>query len=429
MRKVLLVELFSGGGGTSCGFTQCRLLKYEPTLAIDQDQWAIASYKTNFPGSTALRLRLNPLTETVTDAYRLYRRYVRDALNGHAGAVLLASPPCEPFSEAANTLRSVDDPRNDLVRSVVTWSAAMRPLAVVVENVRQMRLLHDGLAHTALIEGLADLGYRVECFDVNAVHYGVPQIRRRLVYVAYRGDIGVVPTQPDPTHADQRALFGHAAYVTVRQAIGDLPKRQAGSGARQFISKVDPHTDAGRIGYYAAAMRPQGGEPIMHHQARGLSGDNLKRARALAPGEAMEDLPKKLRPAQGFPGSYGKLHPDRPAATLTAHFNNPGSGRYFHYSQVRVITPREGARLQGFPDRYVWSGYQTHVAEQIGDAVPPPLAHAFAHEIAVALAKAGAVELSDATSNGHCVFRHLKVPHPQDVPTKPAQLGVRATVA
>lgn len=426
---MLLVELFSGGGGTSCGFTQCRLLRYEPTLAIDQDQWAIASYKTNFPGATALRLRLNPRTETVTDAYRLYRRYVRDGLNGQGGVVLLASPPCEPFSEAANTLRSVDDPRNELVRSVVSWTAAMYPLAVVVENVRQMKLLHDGRAHAALMEGLADLGYKAECFEVNAVDYGVPQIRRRLIYLAYRGDLGVAPTQPDPTHAEQRTLFGHAPYVTVREAIGDLPERQPGSGARHFVSKIDPEAEAAKIGYYAASLRPPLGEPIFHHQARGLIGDNLKRARALAPGEAMEDLPAKLRPQQGFPGSYGKLHPDRPSATLTAHFNNPGSGRYFHYSQVRVITPREGARLQGFPDQYVWSGHQMHLAEQIGDAVPPPLAHAFAHDIAVALAKAGAVELSDAPGDGHCVFRHLKVPHPQNVPAKTAKLGVRATVA
>lgn len=429
MRKLLLIDLFSGGGGSSCGFSQCNLVTYEPALAIDQDRWAIASFKSNFPTTAALRLRIDPVVDTVTDAYRLYRRYVREQRQGHDGVVVLASPPCEPFSEAANTLRSVNDPRNDLVRSVVTWAAAVHPLALVVENVRQMKLLHEGRVHRALVEGLAELNYRVAAFDVNAIDYGVPQIRRRLLYLAYRGDLSIDPALPSPTHAEPVAGLGRIPYVTVRAAIGDLPVRSRGAGARPFVSKIDPDREWRRLGYYAAALRSPAGELVSHHQARPLTGDNLRRVKALAPGEAMEDLPPRLRPAQGFPGSYGKLDPDRPAATITAHFSNPGSGRYFHYSQMRVITPREGARLQGFPDRYVWSGYQQHVIEQIGDAVPPPLAHAFGHEIALQLAKAGAIELPDATGNRHCVFRHLEVPHAQNAPAQATESVVRATVA
>lgn len=423
---VALIDLFSGSGGLSLGFNLCRRAEFVPALAVDANSSAIGSFKENFPDAKALRKTLEP-TMTVNEAYAMYRGYVP---RGHAGVVLLASPPCESFSNGASTKRHVDDARNYLFRVVLRYAAATRPLAIVIENVRQMRGLHGGQMHDELVSGLEALAYRVTPMLLNAAAFGVPQRRVRLFYLAVQEDLlSGRPEAPEETHSDDPSTPGLLPIVTVREAIGDLPARGPGSGALSFVSRVDPDAERDRLGYYAAGLRVPSGERVFHHISRTIRDTNLKRVRALQPGQAMEDLPKRLRPKQGFPGSYGRLDPGEPAFTLTSNFSNPGSGRYFHYSQDRLISLREGARLQGFPDRYRWHGYYEHVAEQVGDAVPPPLAHAIAHKVAAYLISAGVIEASDAVGDTHCVFRHLEVPHPQDPPTQAAQLTVRTTVA
>jgi len=423
---VALIDLFSGSGGFSLGFSLCQRAQFVPSLGVDANASAIGSFKENFPTAKALRKTLAP-SMTVNDAYAMYREYVP---RGHAGVLLLASPPCEPFSNGASTKRHVDDQRNYLFRVVLRYAAATRPLAIVVENVRQMRGLHGGQMHDELVSCLEALAYRVTPMLLNAAAFGVPQRRIRLFYVAVRDDlVDGQPVAPDETHTDDASIPGLLPFVTVREALGDLPPRGPGSGALSFVSRVDPDAELRRLGYYAAAMRVASGERVFHHVSRSIRDTNLKRVRALKPGQALEDLPKRLRPRQGFPGSYGRMDPNQPAFTLTSNFSNPGSGRYFHYSQDRLISLREGARIQGFPDRFKWHGYYEHVAEQVGDAVPPPLAHAIAHKIAGYLIDAGVVQESDAVGDTHCVFRHLEVPHPNHVPAKPPQLPIRATVA
>lgn len=425
MRKVLLIDLFSGSGGTSLGFSTCGGIEYVPALAIDDNPWAIKSYKNNFPSATALRLTLTT-DARVGDAYAIYRKHIP---RGNE-VVLVASPPCESFSNGASTRRTLSDERNYLFRVVVRWAAAVRPIAVFVENVPQMRGLHDGQFHDELVAGLEALGYRVSFATLNAADYGVPQRRNRLFYLATREDsLSDAPELPTATHSAPPALDALPPYVTVRDAIDDLPPRAPGDQLGSFVSRLDAREEHDRLGYYAAALRPPAGTRIEHHVAPAVSNLTLKRVRSLKPGQAMENLPKELRPKQGFPGSYGRLDPSAPSMTVTANFRNPGSGRYFHYSQERLITMREAARLQGFPDSFRWSGYYKHIAGQIGDAVPPPLAHAFAHSLALQLRKSGVVEGGDLLGEEHCVFQHLKVPEADNHPSKLAQRMVGSTVA
>lgn len=425
MKKTLLIDLFSGSGGTSLGFSLCRLMEFEPALGIDHNQWAIRSFKTNFPDAVALKLTLTN-NSRVGDAYAVYRQHIP---RGH-DVILLASPPCEPFSNGARAPKRVADERDYLFRAVLQWTAAARPLAVVVENVPQMKGLYGGKLHLELVAGLESLAYRVSVASLNGANHGVPQRRVRLIYVALRDDIGETPLQlPTATHASDPGTTGLLPYVTVRDAIQDLPSRSPGDGRNDFVSRLNPDEELERLGYYAAALRPTRGTRVEHHLARRMGATNLRRVRALRPGEAMQDLPERMRPKMGFPGSYGRLDPNLPAMTLTASFSNPGSGTFFHYRQDRLITPREGARLQGFPDWFRWHGYYDHVVEQIGDAVPPPLAHAIAHELAHRLIEAGAIDASDAPSDRHCIFRHLKVPHANDTPSELSERLVRATVA
>lgn len=383
-----LLDLFAGAGGVTRGFLPRRRWPTVPTYAsvgaIDIDRWATQSYASNFPNVPVVRadiasLGLNQIRELLRDF----------GVRTGKLDVLVACPPCQSYSQN-NRARTSSDTRNWLYKPVIHWVQMARPRAVLMENVSDIRDADDGVHDRALTEALTSLNYEVDAWTLDAVNYGVPQRRQRRLYLAYRGDLGITPVPPPATHVP----LGEAGtqWVSAGDAIRDLPSIEAAGEKPPFISRADPDRPgyANAHGEYARMMRSDRLSAVTHHWSPALSELALKRLQHLWPGAALADLPPHLQPKMGFRGAYGRLHPDRPAWTITAHCEYPSRGRFSHYYANRGLTMREAARLQSFPDEFTFLGPRVQVARQIGNAVPPLLARAFAQLIGTALLQCGA---------------------------------------
>lgn len=248
---------------------------------------------------------------------------------------VLAGPPCQPFSIVGKRLGD-DDDRADLTDHFVRLVGELKPKAFLLENVPNLATISEGAILERILSKLRKLGFGVRAQIVIAGDYGVPQVRRRLVVVGVKGAKSV--SFPLPTHGS--GLFGH---LSVRDAIGDLP-------------------DAGEFGETG----------IYNHEPTQHSADMIGRLAKLKPGE---------RERGSF---HDRLHPDRLSYTLRAGSGNFSPLRPIHHLYDRVITARESARIQGFTDDFIWPDRIPRLQQyrQIGNAVPPPLAAAFAKSLA-----------------------------------------------
>jgi DNA (cytosine-5)-methyltransferase 1 len=236
-----------------------------------------------------------------------------------------------------------------------------------MENVAEMRN-GFGQAYTReIVAKLTEAGYAVTYAVVNAADYGVPQRRRRAFFLA-RLD-GRSPCIPDPTHIAPNAepdLLSAERYVTVWEAIGDLPSLNHGTGTAHVEYACEPFSSYQRI------VR-NGKHTVANHVARALKPTQFARLAALQPGQSLKDLPEALKVRGGYSGAYGRLTKDMVAPTITRWVFHPGSGRWGHPVDTRLLTIREAARIQGFPDDFEFLGSYTQQAGQLGNAVPPLL--------------------------------------------------------
>jgi DNA (cytosine-5)-methyltransferase 1 len=377
------IDLFCGAGGASLGVLKAG---FDLRLGIDLDPVYGLTHSANLPGRF-LAADLRGL-----DVEKIGQE-------GEVGPgeldLLFAGPPCQGFSMMG--ARVVWDERNNLFREVLRVAAGLRPRAVVLENVPGLLTLAGGAYLRAILQGLAEAGYTASCAELLAAQYGAPQMRWRLVVVAWRDDLGIPPGYgfPGPTHGARSIgdLVSNRTvppddmlgFVTTREAISDLPAVSAGDTADQYTG---PTTTT-----YQTDMRRGLEDELWNHYAARLSKANLARIAALEPGQDWRDLPFELLPP-GMQRALRKDHTRRyrrmtwdgvPRAVIT-RFRDPKSGEYTHPDQDRTITIREAARLQGFPDRFVFHGDRSSQYEQVGNAVPAQLAAAIAEEVLCCLA-------------------------------------------
>jgi len=320
----IAIELFAGCGGLSTGFLDAGL---PITAGFEIDLRAVDAYDYNhiYRGSKGVAGDLSLMPS--------------DALLQHAGItsldLVIGGPPCQPFSIVGKR-RGVKDERADLIGHFVRLISDLKPLAFLLENVPNLLSIEGGTLFDNAVTQLAALGYSVRHAVMSAADFGVPQNRKRLIVVGIKGARRI--HFPEPTHG-----LGGTPYLTARVAIGDLP-------------------DAGEFGECGICNH----EPTVH------SADMVARFSALRPG-------KRER------GSFhDRLHPDRPSFTLRAGSGNFSPLRPVHYRYDRVVTVRESARLQGFGDNFIWPDRIPRLQQyrQVGNAVPPPLAAAFARCLA-----------------------------------------------
>ncbi|MHB8880446.1 MAG: DNA cytosine methyltransferase [Thermodesulfovibrionales bacterium] len=324
-RVLTLVDLFSGAGGFTLGFVKTGFV---PVFAVEINEDAAETYAENF-GPHCSTADINSI-KTFPSA-----------------DVIIGGPPCQGFSNLGAHIEK--DPRNQLWRHFVRAIKDARPLVFVVENVPPLLKSEEG---QSLIRQARRMGYSVEGRILNSADYGAPQVRKRTIIIGSR--IGTVRF-PEQTHVNPEKRTTKTehlpAWMTVRHAIGDLP---------QMPTNEDLH-----IG-------------------RNPTQKSRERYRYIPSGGNRWNLPQHLMPecwkrkTKGGTDLFGRLEWDKPSVTIRTEFFKPEKGRYLHPEAHRPITHREAARIQGFPDDFVFKGSKIEVAKQIGNAVPTRLAQAVA---------------------------------------------------
>ena len=351
------IDLFCGCGGIAAGL---RSAGFNVAAGVDIERKHIATFRRNFPNAVGLNADLVNFTPTE----------LMSTLGIEPGELdmLAGGPPCQGFSKnVPRKLRFADDPNNLLVKRFLDYCEHMKPKSILMENVAEFRNGFSNRFSDEINERLNKAGYAVTSAVLNAAEYGVPQKRRRAFFLAFRGSSA--PTVPTPTHFDkpkQQLGFETNNFVSVWDAIGDLPSLQHGQGDDVCEYACDPFSE-----YQKARRKPSG--QVRNHIARELRPLQYARLAALQPGQGIKDLPENLRVKGGYSGAYGRLTKGGVAPTITRWVFHPGSGRWGHPVDLRTLTIREAARIQGFSDDYEFVGSFVQQAGQIGNAVPPLL--------------------------------------------------------
>jgi DNA (cytosine-5)-methyltransferase 1 len=244
------------------------------------------------------------------------------------------------------------------------------------ENVSGFMRMYNGAAYHALIEMLEELGYKTTSDVLEASEYGLPQRRHRTIIVGWKKSLNPVLMPARPYNLST-PLFSNGLKLTLMDAISDLPFLEAGESKNTYLH--DPLND------YQRSLRENCNQLTLHSASN--YGSKMRLILSLIPpGGSVEDLPFELRPKGYFANTYARLVPDQPSPTVTRNFGTPSSSRCIHPFQNRALSTREGARLQGFPDSYVFFGSKTSVNLQIGNAVPPLFGELIAKQIVASIA-------------------------------------------
>ncbi|NTU46331.1 DNA cytosine methyltransferase [Candidatus Roizmanbacteria bacterium] len=338
--KLGIIDLFSGCGGSALGFQQAG---FPIKVAVDIDNNASESFKINFPNCKVFS----------SDISYISGKELLDAggfRNGNE-AILIACPPCQGFSSARRNSQRLSDPRNKLIYEFLRVVEEIRPLAFVLENVPGLATGIGKPLFIQILQKLSELGYQTIYDVVNTADYGVPQRRKRLVLLG-TNNAKIRLTFPCKTNADPGTASDLPPWKSVREAIADLPKINAGEK-----SPTDPI-----------------------HCSASLADINLQRLRFTPwDGGDRTSWPEDLvlechKNADGHKDVYGRMRWDYPSPTMTGGCGMISKGRFGHPEQNRAISLREAARLQTFPDEFKFIGNFGEIARQIGNAVPPLLA-------------------------------------------------------
>ena len=346
------IDLFCGPGGLSLGFQQAG---FNILVGVDNEQAALNTFEKNHAGAVGLNADLS-------------KKETFDLILKTAGNrpidVIIAGPPCQGFSVTGP--RNFDDPRNKLYLAVIEMVRLYNPKGFIIENVPGMANMYGGEVKDEVLRRFRQMGYNTECRILKACDYGVPQMRRRLVFMGIRSDLGE-PCFPNP-------MFGpdspsKVPYRTCREAISDLPTRLNTLGKEEDVYSGPAMTD------YQKQMR--GGCNILYNHVATDHKEFVKETIALVPeGGNYKDLPAGVGESRTFHMAWTRLDGNAPARTVdTGHRN------LFHYELNRVPTVRESARIQSFPDSFVFTGSRTKQERQVGNAVPPLLGKALAEQI------------------------------------------------
>lgn len=349
-KKYNVLDLFCGCGGLSRGFIDAG---FSVKLGVDIDDVALKTFVFNHEGAFAMNIDLFNL-ENVDIIKEFF-----DKRNLELD-VLVGGPPCQGFSLAGP--RQIDDSRNKLYQAMVKTAKDLKPKAVVLENVPGMIQLHGGLVKEKIINDFTNLGYKMgEPHILYAPDYGIPQIRKRVVFV------GLLDS--DIEYEYPRPYLSPKEYITCEQAIGDLPPLIdiVGDAIQEY--PCEPQND------YQKVMR-KGSDAIYNHEGT-IHDAKTKKFIAMVPeGKNYKSLPPQYAGIYKYHEALTRYHSKKPSPTI-----NTGHRSHFHYKWDRIPTVRESARLQSFDDKFIFFGNKTQQYRQVGNAVPPLLGKAIATEI------------------------------------------------
>lgn len=384
-----VLDTFAGAGGFSLGF---ELAGAKITGAIEVDSWACETFKFNHPYATVLQGDITAMSD----------EQIIGTFGEVAPDIILGGPPCQGFSICNKNSGDIKDPRNSLFEEFIRVGRLLRPEVMVMENVPNLikaRTESKELVIDIITSELRSLGFEVEYKILEATDYGVPQIRKRLVVVASRTKLA--NPFPQKTYTTLNAPFLLEANLqkcpTLWEAISDLPEIEAGEGLEEAEYSNPPKNE------YQRLIR-NGSSKLFNHKAMNHSKRLVERFASMKWGDSTSDVPNHLRPLKRNSAEFSnktydqnnrRMHPDRQCHTVPASFY----ANFVHPYKNRNFTAREGARIQSFPDWYVFKGKPTVISHkllhregrleekhlcqynQVGNAVPPLMAKAISENI------------------------------------------------
>lgn len=342
MRKYNVIDLFCGCGGLSYGFEKAG---FNILLGIDNDSKALETFELNHKGAKTI-------CGDITQIH--YKTDIQPLIGKKAIDVIIGGPPCQGMSLSGP--RKFDDPRNKLYQSYIRLVEEIQPKMFVIENVPGLVGLFGGQIKDSIINKLTKLGYDVQYRILCASEYGVPQTRKRVVFVGSR--IGTFE-YPVP----------QKKVITCNMALSDLPplEKELGSDVMKYETEA--------TNSYQKLMRKKSVDVRNHIAAQ--HSNHVKEIIALVPdGGNYKDLPEEYAHTRNFHVAWTRFDSNKPAPTI-----DTGHRHHFHYKYNRVPTVRECARLQSFPDNFIFLGNKTQQFRQVGNAVPPIMAQEIAKKI------------------------------------------------
>lgn len=345
--KFKVLDLFCGAGGFSSGLDSLKDIS--TVIGVDFDKYATETFQKNFPKAVAI-------TGDITDTS--IKSQIVELAKDKGVNMIVGGPPCQGFSLKGKNL-GLDDPRNFLFLEYYDLVKQIKPEIFVIENVKNLLNSEDGYFKDQIIEKFSSLGYIINYGVLNAKRFGVPESRERAII------IGSLTRSVDlPTGSNKK--------VTVRDAISDLAYLESGEGSVES-EYINPAQSA-----YQKKLR---GKKLYNHIATNHSPIALEKLAIIPPEGDKSSLPKELHGKQKFATTWSRLEWDNVSPTIDTRFDTPSNGRNSHPFLNRSITPREAARIQSFPDDFIFYGPKSSVCKQIGNAVPPLLGKAIGQAV------------------------------------------------
>jgi DNA (cytosine-5)-methyltransferase 1 len=408
MGKLRVIDLFSGAGGLTFGFYYKKenesFVKRNNVEFVFSNEFApqaVTAFKKNYG---------DDIPVIAGDICGITEKMIKERTKGEEVDVIIGGPPCQSFSTVGQ--RKYDD-RAKLSHQYLRILETVKPKMFLFENVKgilSMREIfyktdkdgntiyeevtrHRGEHEYTKLEPVVDhygelvmkrladefdrIGYDIQPMTMKATDFGVPQIRERVFIIGIRKGENIDWEFPE----------GDGPEYSIQEAISDLPPVGEGERVTEYV--MEPQND------YQRLMRT-GSDSITEHFC-GIYGDKIRTViKNVSEGEGKDDFNRKVDEGKidrkyyltsGYGNTYGRLERNKPSTTITNNLATPSALRCIHYEQDRALTPREGARIQSFPDWYQFEGNRTDVARQIGNAVPPLMAIAFADKILEVLKK------------------------------------------
>lgn len=335
-----VIDLFSGCGGLSLGFINAG---FDIKLGIDVWHDAIKTFNENHLSAQGIIADLQLVKPTEVSAQTGIKEI----------DLIIGGPPCQGYSIAGK--RIIDDERNQLYKAFVDFVKFYKPKAFLMENVANIMSIGKGAVKEIIIKDFEKLGYNIKADILKASDFGVPQNRRRAFFVGFKDRCDF--EFPLPANRD---------FISSFDAISDLPEHSLIDGSDYLYDEKSE---------YQILMREHS-KGLFNHQTTNHSQKTINIISLVKDGGNYKDLPDEYRYTRNVNIAWTRLNSQKPSFTI-----DTGHRHHFHYKFNRIPTVRESARIQSFPDCFVFYGSKTSQYKQVGNAVPPLLAKAIAEKI------------------------------------------------
>ena len=366
-----IVDLFSGAGGLTFGFyynlVNGQFVENENCNIVFANEWdkaAAEAFGKNFPKIKMINKDIKKLT----------KKEILDNISNQEVDLIIGGPPCQSYSTIGR--RKYDD-KAKMYKQYYRMLSIIKPKMFLFENVKGMLSMKNpngGKVIDDIKAKFKSINYEIDFRVLDAADYGVPQHRERVFIIGWRKDLNIDWSFDNIEKSSKQ--------ISIKQAINDLPSVSAGNNVKSYKGRQPTNS-------YQKLMRSHKGKLSCHFSP--IYGDKIQTViNYVKQGEGKNyinqlvdegKIPKEYRLTSGYNNTYGRLVENEPCTTITNNMSTPSGLRCIHYTENRALTPREGARIQSFPDWFEFVGTKKDITTQIGNAVPPLLAIKIATQI------------------------------------------------